>query len=554
LEEFIFGTLATDELKLVHHRASRSGLQHGHDLAPRDPLPGQPIALTVRVGSDLDAGQVACYYTLDGSEPSGARGVAGHGQVLRLERTKVVWDTLLWGYVELWQGTLPPQPEGTLVRYRLGAWSGDRPEVFADWPEVQATAEQAANAFFRGEPLPDVKPGDPAAGHTFALSVDRLGPPAWAREAVIYQIFPDRFFPGQGRDWLQTEDLLGFCGGTLWGVAEKMDYVADLGATCIWLTPIFPSPTHHGYDATNLVHVEPRLGGDDALRAVVREAHSRGIRVLLDFVCNHVSDQHPIFQKALADPHSRYRNWFTFDDSEIGYRAFFGVADMPQVNVANPEARAWLIDAARYWLREFDVDGYRLDYANGPGPDFWTEFWTACKAEKPDCLCFGEIIDASNVQRTYQGRLDGCLNFFVADALRRTFALGRWSEAHMHRFLDRHLRFFSFDSALRLRSGQAQNRPSDFLMPTFLDNHDMDRFLFLAGGDKEALRRAAAVQMRLPCPPIIYYGTEVGLNQAVSIQAGQGMHVNRLPMLWGDEQDRDLLADYRRLIRERRGG
>jgi cyclomaltodextrinase len=536
MEEFIFGTYATDELKLVHHRILRRGLHHRHALAPQDPVPGQPITLTVHVGPGLEAGHVACYYTLDGSEPAGTRGVAGDGQVLRLERAEVVWDTLIWGYVELWQGTLPPQPEGTLVRYRIGAWSGDCPEVFADWPEVQATVELAADAFFRGKPLPDVPAGDPAAGHTFALSVDRLGPPAWAREAVIYQIFPDRFSPGQGRDWLQTGDLLGFCGGTLWGVAEKMDYVADLGATCLWLTPIFPSPSHHGYDATDLRHVEPRLGGDDALRAVVHEAHSRGIRVLLDYACNHVSQYHPLFVEARANPNSPYRQWFTFDDSEVGYRAFFGVANMPQVNVANPDARQWLIDVARYWLREFDVDGYRLDYANGPGPDFWTGFWTACKAEKPDCFCFGEIVDVPDEQRTYIGRLDGCLDFHLGEALRRTFAQGRRTEADLAQFLARHRAFFS----------------DDFVMPTFLDNHDIDRFLFLAAGDKEALRRAAAAQMRLPGPPIIYYGTEVGLSQAVSIQAGQGMHVNRLPMLWGEEQDRDLLAYYKALIRERR--
>jgi glycosidase len=354
---------------------------------------------------------------------------------------------------------------------------------------------------------------------------------------VIYQVFVDRFFPGQGRDWLQTEDLLGFCGGTLWGVAEKMDYVADLGATCLWLSPIFPSPTHHGYDATDLYHVESRLGGDDALRAVVQEAHIRGIRVLLDFVCNHVADEHPIFLEAQADPDSSYRDWFTFDDSEIGYRSFFGVPTMPQLNLDNPAAREWMIDAARFWLREFNVDGYRLDYANGPGPDFWTDFWTACKAEKADCFCFGEVIDASSVQRTYAGRLDGCLNFFVADALRRTLAQGRWTQARMERFLKRHYQFF----------------PDNFVMPTFVDNHDMDRFLLLAGGDKGALRRAAAVQMRLPSPPIIYYGTEVGLNQEISIQEGEGMHINRVPMIWGDEQDRELLTYYKALIHERRG-
>ncbi|MGD8398939.1 MAG: alpha-amylase family glycosyl hydrolase [Anaerolineae bacterium] len=538
MEDFTFGTLATDELKLVHHRAAHSGLQHRHRLAPLDPVPGEPVALTVQVGPDLDAGQVACYYTADGSAPAGVRGIPHNGEVVLLERVGQAWDTMTWGYVAEWRGVLPPQPEGTIVRYRLGAWTDDSPETFADWPEVRHRAEQAAAAFFRGEPLPDVPPGDPAEGRTFAYSVDRLRPPEWARAAVIYQIFVDRFYPGDGRDWLQTEDLRGFCGGTLWGVADKMDYLADLGATCLWLTPIFVSSSHHGYDATDLYRVEPRLGGDAALCAVVAAAHERGIRVLLDYVCNHVSHRHPIFEDAYANPDSPYRDWFIFDDSEIGYRTFFGVAAMPKVNVENPDARNWLIDVARYWLREFDVDGYRLDHANGPGPGFWPDFWTACKAEKPDCYCFGEVVETSDVVRTYAGRLDGCLDFQAIDALRRTFALGTWSEARLSRFLERHYAYF----------------PPDFVMPTFVDNHDMDRFLYLARGDKEALRRAAAIQFRLPGPPIIYYGTEVGLDQQVSIRAGKGMHVNRVPMIWGNGQDRDLLAYYKALIRERRGG
>ncbi|MGD9029765.1 MAG: alpha-amylase family glycosyl hydrolase [Anaerolineae bacterium] len=537
MEEFTFGTYATDELKLVHHRAARSGLQHGHALKPQDPQPGEPVTLSVRVGPDLSVDHLVCYYTLDGSEPDGARGVSRNSHVLRLQRVGVAWDTLVWGYVARWQGMLPPGLEGAIVRYRLGAWAGDGPETFADWPDVLARAEQAAAAFFRGDPLPNLTPGDPAVLHTFAYSVDRLRPPAWAREAVIYQVFVDRFYPGRGRDWAQTDDLRGFCGGTLWGVAEKLDYIADLGVTCIWLSPIFPSPSHHGYDATDLYHVEPRLGGDEALRTLVSEAHRRDIRVLLDYVCNHVSQYHPVFVEAQADPTSPYRDWFTFDDSEIGYRAYFGVAGMPEINVSRPAARDWLLEAARYWLREFDVDGYRLDHANGPGPDFWTDFWTACKAERPDCFCFGEVVDTPDAQRAYVGRLDGCLDFHAGDALRRTFALGSWTEADLARFLGRHLGVF----------------PQDFVMPTFIDNHDVDRFLFLAGGDKEALRRAAAAQMRLPGPPIIYYGTEVGLNQAVSIRDGNGMHVNRVPMVWGDEQDRDLLATYRGLIQERRG-
>ena len=538
MEEFIFGTLATDDLKLVHHRAARRGLQHGHSLEPRDPRAGQPVTISVLVGPDLRAEHVACYYTADGSEPAGGHGSATHGQALVLEPAGVEWDTLLWGYVARWQGTIPAQPEGVTVRYRLGAWAGDGPETVADWPDVQATAEQASQAFFRGEPLPSAPLGDPARGHTFAYHVDQFDPPDWARRAVIYQVFVDRFYPGSGRGWLQTADLRGFCGGTLWGVAEKLDYISELGADCIWLSPVFPSLTHHGYDATDLSRVEPRLGGDDALRVLVAKAHARGIRVLLDLVCNHIASQHPIFQDALASPTSPYRGWFTFDDSDIGYRTFFGVPTMPQVNVANSGARAWLIDAGRYWLREFDVDGYRLDYANGPGPDFWTDFWTACKAVKPDCYCFGEIVDAPPVQLTYAGHLDGCLDFYSADALRRTFALHRWTEERLDSFLARHVAFY----------------PESFLLPTFLDNHDMDRFLFLADGDKDALRRAAAVQFRLPGPPIIYYGTEIGLSQSNSTREGLGLHVCRVPMEWGSGQDREMFSFYRRLIGERRGG
>lgn len=537
MEDIIFGTLATDDLKLVSHRAGRRGLQHAHALSPRDPEPGRPVTLHVTVGADLPAEHVACYYTLDGSEPLGERGVAHNGQVLLLEQGGVEWDTFCWGYVAHWEGVLPPQPEGTMVRYRIGAWAEGRQEVFADWPQVKPTVEDAAKAFFRHQPLPAMRAaGDPARGNTFILRFDRLGPPQWAREAVIYHIFVDRFYPGRGRDWLQTSDLRGFFGGTLWGVAEKMDYIAELGATCIWLSPVMPSPTPHGYDATDYEHVEPRLGGDEALREVVAAAHERGIRVVLDLACNHLSHLHPFFQEAQSNPASPYRQWFLYDDSENGYRSFFGVPSMPEINLDHPAARAWMIEIGRYWLREFDIDGYRLDHANGPGPDFWTEFWTACKAEKPDCFCFGEIVEPPDVQQRYIGRLDGVLDFHFANALRRTYGWHTWREEQFEAFLQRHAAFF----------------PPDFLLLTFMDNHDMDRFLFIAEGDKAVLRRAAEVMMRQPGPPIIYYGTEVGMSQMVSKSSGVGLEASRMPMLWGDEQDKELLAYFKGLIRQRR--
>jgi cyclomaltodextrinase len=531
--DFIFGTFATDELKLVHHRTARRGVQHEHHLSPQDPVPDQAVVLTVLLGTDLSADHVACYYTLDGSQPEGARGTATNGQILLLHQTETAWDAVAWGYITRWQATLPGQPEGTTVRYKIGAWTDSGPEVFADWPPVRKVAEQAAVAFFRKQPLPEILPGDPAEGQTFGVCFDRLHPPDWARKTVIYQVFVDRFYPGDGREWLQPETFSGFFGGTLWGVRDKLDYIADLGADCIWLSPTWPSPTHHGYDVTDYYQVEPRLGGDEALYALVEAAHTRGVRVLLDMACNHLSSEHPIFQEALADPHSPSRDWFTFDDSKIGYRTFFGVPTMPEINTTHPAARQWLVDVARYWLREFDVDGYRLDYANGPGPEFWIDFRATCKAEKPDSFCFGEIIDQPASLLPYIGRLDGCLDFHMGEMLRHVFAYGTRTEADFERFLERHEAYF---------------RPAgDFLRPTFIDNHDMDRFLFIAQGDKNALRRAAAAQMRLPGPPIIYYGTEVGLNQRYTREQ-VGLEASRAPMPWGDAQDHDLRAEYKMLI------
>jgi hypothetical protein len=536
--DFIFGTFATDELKVVHHRLARRGLQHTHEIKPRDPKPGQAVTVTAQVGTDLSADHVACYYTLDGSQPEGGRGTATHGQVLLLHKIDVIWDAVAWGYVTRWQGSLPPQPDGTVVRYRIGAWTSSGPETFADWPQVQVMTELAAAAFFHKKPLPETPSGDPARGQTFSYHVDRLQPPDWARTAVIYQVFVDRFYPGDGRAWLQPDDLQGFFGGTLWGVRDRLDYIADLGATCIWLSPTWVSPSHHGYDITDYTRTEPRLGGDEALHRLVEAAHARGMRVLLDMVCNHISNEHPIFQDAYASSTSQYRDWFIFDNSKIGYRSFFGVRSMPQINVANPAARQWLIDTARYWLREFDVDGYRLDYANGPGPDLWSDFRAGCRAEKADCFCFGEIVDQPVAILPYIGRLDGCLDFHLGEAIRKTFAYRTWTEADFERFLERHEEYFRGEG--------------DFIQPTFIDNHDIDRFLYAAGGDKDALRRAAAVQMQLPGPPIIYYGTEVGLSQRKGRTDGFGLEASREPMVWGSAQDHDLLAYYQSLIRQRR--
>lgn len=536
--DFIFGTQATDQLKLQHHRVSKRGIHHNAHISPRDPHPDQAVSVRVTVGGDVAFDQIAIYYTTDGSEPHGSKGASQNAQIVLMVQIGVEWDAILWSYIAIWEGIIPPMPDNTTVRYQISGWRDGADEIFADFPDVQRTAEAASSAYFQGKEIADVMLGDPAQGTTFSYRVDQYKPPQWAREAVIYHIFVDRFYAGDGKTWTQTSDLNSICGGTLWGVRDKLDYIADLGVTCIWLSPIWIAPdhSHHGYDVIDYMKVAPRLGGDEALRALVIDAHARGIRVLLDLVPNHISNENPIFLEAQASADSPYRDWFTFDDSAIGYRTFFAVKTMPQVNLQNAGAREWFFDIARYWIREFNVDGYRLDYANGPSLDFWTEFRAVIRAEKADAFCFGEVVDAPSVLHAYIGKLDGCLDFFTGELIRKAYGWKTLDTAEMAQVLARHRAYY----------------PSDFIMPSFIDNHDMDRFLLIAGNDKAALLRAAEAQMKLPAPPIIYYGTEVALKQAQSVHEGGGLHMSRVPMVWDDEQDHELLAAYKRMIATRR--
>ena len=177
-----------------------------------------------------------------------------------------------------WKVTLPPLPAGALLRYHLAARpTGTRQWVFAD---NQSRSHHDATEF--------------------TLWLDPNGLPDWARQAIVYHVFLDRFYPGEGRPWLKPQNLSGFYGGTLRGVIQKLDYIQSFGFNTLWLSPLFASPSHHGYDATDLYQVEPRLGTNADLKELIAAAHARGMRLLLDFVANHWSHQHPSFQAASA--------------------------------------------------------------------------------------------------------------------------------------------------------------------------------------------------------------------------------------------------------------
>jgi cyclomaltodextrinase len=430
--------------------------------------------------------------------------------VYPLQLTSTDWDLLTWQYVQTWQLSLPPQPDGTLVRYRIAAYLQDVDEpIYAD------------------------------DGQTFSYFVGDARPPAWAAGAVVYQIFPDRFYPGDGRAWQPAQTLHDIYGGTLRGIIQKLDYVAGMGFNAIWLNPFFPDDSHHGYHATDYFSVNPRMGSMDDVHELVRKAKARGIHLILDFVANHWSSEHPTFQEALcAIPHSPYVDWYRWIDYPRDYHTFFGVMELPQLNVDNPDVRDYLLRSVRFWVGEVGFAGLRLDYALGPSHDFWLALRRAAREANPNVWIFGEVVESPPTILSYEGRFDGCLDFPLMQAMRDTFALGNMSLSAFDAFLCNHEAYF----------------PDHFSLPSFLDNHDMNRYYWLVGHDKRKLKLASLCQFTLRGAPFVYNGTEVGVRQEMGKNepGSQGMEEGRQPMLWGEEQDAELREYFRGLIHLRR--
>lgn len=516
MQDFTFGSLSTIEKRLARLRLQRAGVLHLHQTTPLDPRPNQAVTIHALTGPDRPVDQMTLYYTLDGSEPQGNRGVAEVGVALPMQPVSVEWDLIDWGYATRWQTVLPPQPDGVKLTYKIGAWVGrGQGEVFAD---NQAVSSQVATRF--------------------ALAYDTHQVPDWVWDAQLYFIFLDRFAPSPGRSFKDNGTARGFSGGTLRGVIDKLGYIADLGANCLWMTPCFEGTAYHGYHTTDYLKVDPRWGSNQDLIDLTRHAHDLGIRVLLDFVPNHTARHHPFFKAAQSDPTSPYVGWYTFNRWPDDYLMFYNVKDLPKVDLEHAAARQHMLDAAHFWLEAAGVDGFRLDHAAGPSHNFWTDFRRATRTAAPDSFTVGEVVDDADFLRSYTGRLDGVLDFLFLDAVRRFFAFDTLDAAGFDAFLTRHGQYF----------GPGIARPS------FLDNHDMNRFLFTVGDDKARLRLAALCMFTLPQPPVLYYGTEVGMSQERDKRdrTGQGDAETRRPMWWDDRQDRELYAYFRRLFHLRR--
>jgi cyclomaltodextrinase len=422
-------------------------------------------------------------------------------------------------------------------------------------------------------------------------------PPDWVADAVFYQIFPDRFAssdrvpkPGPLEPWDVGPTHNGFKGGDLLGIAERLPYLADLGVTALYLTPVFASASNHRYHTYDYLRVDPLLGGDGALRELIDEAHVRGMRVILDGVFNHTGRGFWAFHHVLeTGADSPYRHWFHLDQQaleegrpihaypgaesragvaqdlpgqgevatardgseslrRLGYRAWWDLPALPKLNTDLPEVREHLFGVAEHWLR-FGIDGWRLDV---PGeiadPTFWTEFRRRCRAVREDAYLVGEVWHVSP-EWVAGDRFDALMNYPLAEAI-VSFVSGSHLDEAVVRAHHEYGAWVRRDDgpafAGRLIELLAAYRPETVRAQlNLLDSHDTPRFLTLVGGDRASYRLAVLLQATLPGAPCIYYGDEIGLEGGLDPDSRRAFPRE-------DRWDRELLTFVRSALEMRR--
>ena len=389
--------------------------------------------------------------------------------------------------------------------------------------------------------------------------------PDWVRDAVFYQIFPDRFArspavskPAHLDEWGAPPTYHGYQGGDLIGVVERLDYLQDLGINAIYFTPVFQSASNHRYHTHDYEKVDPMLGGNGALRRLVDEAHARNIRVVLDGVFNHCSRGFFQFHDILENgPNSAYLDWFHVNGFPLNaydtqrkpnYGAWWGLPALPKFNTGCPEVREFLWSIGRKWI-DFGIDGWRLDVPSEINDDsFWREFRRRVKEGNPDAYIVGEVW--TDAARWLQGDMwdavmnyqftRACIAMFIGEGvdqeeLRRTslFPPGPTGAEDFRKAIERLIGLYA--------------PPVTGVMLNLLGSHDMARFVTLARTDRSALELATVFQMTYPGAPSVYYGDEIGM-QGAHDPANRGAFPWHKPESW----DTALLHEFQRLIALRR--
>ncbi len=368
--------------------------------------------------------------------------------------------------------------------------------------------------------------------------------PQWAANKVVYQIFPSRFATTQPVDkelWYKApitpmDDLHG----NLRGIIEHLDYIKDLGIDVVYLTPIFKSNSCHKYDTIDYYQVDQSFGTTEDLKELVQKSHERGMKVVLDAVYNHTGREFFAFQDILEKGEkSKYLDWYFIDELPLkgewgeipNFKCFGYYGGMPKLNLKNPEVEKYITDVACYWIKECDIDGWRLDVGDEISHFFWKNFRKAIKAVKKDMLIIGEIWH-------YAG------DFLEGD---------EWDTVMNYPFYlnlidllaDEKINVSQFVQNLGYLKGRL-NKKCYPLMWNLIDSHDTARFLHLCHDNKKKQHLAAAFQLLMPGMPMVYYGDEYAMPGANDPDCRRGMY-------WDEEyQDKEMYNWYKKLMQIRK--
>lgn len=397
------------------------------------------------------------------------------------------------------------------------------------WSERGFTKEEPIEGFFE---LLQVNP------------TDVIAPVEWAVGAVYYQIFPERFARGDYlpkshplEKWDAEPTRENYLGGDLAGIRKNLPYLQKLGVDCLYLTPIFQGDFNHKYATTDYFAIDPDFGTEAQLKALVEEAHARGMRVVLDGVFNHAGVHFAPFRDLMQNgERSRFRDWFYPKRYPIAVDAacYECVGDypyMPRLNTANSEVQGFILSVMRYWIRRTGIDGWRLDVADELDAGCVRYLRSRLRAEYPQALLLGETWGDAARMLNGNDQFDTVMNYLFRDAMVEYFARGAIDARELDCRLQRILMKYPQETALCLYN--------------CLSSHDTARFLTEAKGETWRLKLAIAFQMLFPGSPALYYGEEIGM-------MGENDPGCRAGMQW-QRQDKELLGWVTELIRLRHG-
>lgn len=354
-------------------------------------------------------------------------------------------------------------------------------------------------------------------------------------------------------------------GGTLNGISAKLEYIKGLGMDAIWLSPLFVSSAYHGYSVSDYFDVDPHFGSKADLKFLVSKAHKLGLKIILDFVANHVSSTHPFFLLAQKYKSSNYFHWFLFNSWPSGYEHFLDSKGLPKINLENEEAEKYILEVAQFWIREFGIDGYRLDFAVGPPMSFWNDFAKSCRQLNSNFILLPEIW-LSGLSKKYLKTM-----WFVKhdpDQREKLYDLlgkkkpssldsrGSAEELAMQIFANVTNSFLDFPRSFELRkmAEERKIRSNQFSITgkstwrfVFLDNHDVQRIMWVCRNDAnlfvELLELLASFEN-----VVVYYGTEIGMTQLKNFRSHSDIEARRF-MKWDlKEDEKQLLGRFRRVF------